>query len=50
MRLAALHQADDPAVDGYERGEVEYEILRRDWETGEFARAPRRARHAHLIA
>jgi RimJ/RimL family protein N-acetyltransferase len=50
MRLAALHQADDPAVDGYERGEVEYEILRRHWESGEFAWAPRRARHAHLIA
>ena len=50
MRLAAVHQADDPAVDGYERGEVEYEILRRDWESGELAWAPRRARHAHLIA
>lgn len=50
MRLAALHQADDPAVDGYERGEVEYEILRRQWESGELAWAPRRARHAHLIA
>ncbi|WP_308214143.1 GNAT family N-acetyltransferase [Williamsia deligens] len=50
MRLAALHQTDDRAIDGYERGEVEYEILRADWEAGDPARAPRRSRHAHLIA
>lgn len=50
MRLAALHQADDTAIDGYERGEVEYEILRTQWETADFpwARSARAA--AHLIA
>ncbi|GAA1463140.1 GNAT family N-acetyltransferase [Williamsia maris] len=50
MRLAALHQADDTAIDGYERGEVEYEILRSQWETADFpwARSARAA--AHLIA
>ena len=50
MRLVAVHQADDPAVDGYERGEVEYEILREHWESGELPWARRRARHAHLTA
>ncbi|MGU3294737.1 GNAT family N-acetyltransferase [Williamsia sp. M5A3_1d] len=37
MRLTALHLGDDSRADGYERGEVEYELRRSDWESARFA-------------
>jgi len=50
LRLARLHDCADTSIAGSERGEVEYEILRTDWESNNFpwARAPRTT--THLIA
>ncbi|PXW34028.1 UNVERIFIED_CONTAM: RimJ/RimL family protein N-acetyltransferase [Williamsia faeni] len=50
LRLIRLHDCADTSIAGSERGEVEYEILRTDWESATFpwARASRTSRH--LIA
>ncbi|KQR98481.1 GCN5 family acetyltransferase [Williamsia sp. Leaf354] len=41
MRLTALHLGDNAETDGYERGEVEYELRRSDWESARFVWAVR---------
>ncbi|MBT0568195.1 GNAT family N-acetyltransferase [Williamsia sp. CHRR-6] len=50
MRLAALHLAADPGIDGHERGEVEYEILRTQWTAEEFPWAGSVRHLSNLIA